>query len=415
MKAEIIASIIGIFAFNEGNQEIDKVLFKKDAEAVAEEIINLEKGELTQELRALLRRLIDKNYQDFVFENSETAKNVHESLSVEAEATQSATSAEFLRKNMLQFAVENEFASSEEEFQRWIHDVSIALTRKRVQKAGEKRDLMIAQAILSIDDLDKTINLFMGRIQEWYGLHFPELVHLLENQETYARLVLNLGDKKNFGLENLEKEGLSKDKAERIVDVAQKSMGAGLKGEDIQQMRELCKTALELSLLRGTLETYVNETMNETAPNLNVIAGSLLGARLIAIAGGLNALARMPASTIQVLGAEKALFRALKTGTRPPKHGLLFQHALIHEAARWQRGKVSRALAGKIAIAARVDAYGGKFAGPELKADLEKRVKDIREKYSEPPPAPSKQQQLQRRPKNFKRRFRHDGRRQQSR
>jgi nucleolar protein 56 len=415
MKASIITSAIGIFALDENNQVIDKVLFRKDVEEVAEEIINLEKGEVTQRLQLLLRALEDKNYQSFVFENSKTAKNVHESFNVEAETTESSTSAEFLRKHTLQFAVENEFVNSEEEFQKWVRDVSVALTRKRIQKAGEKRDLMIAQAILSIDDLDKTINLFMGRIQEWYGLHFPELVHLLENQETYARLVLNLGDKENFCLENLEKEGLPKDRAERIVDVAQKSMGAGLKGEDIQQMRELCKTALQLSLLRGTLETYVNEAMNETAPNLNAIAGSLLGARLIAIAGGLDSLARMPASTIQVLGAEKALFRALKTGTRPPKHGLLFQHALIHEAARWQRGKVSRALAGKIAIAARIDAYGGKFAGPELKADLEKRVKDIWEKYSEPPPAPSKQQQWQRRPKSFKRRFKHGGRRQATR
>jgi nucleolar protein 56 len=112
----------------------------------------------------------------------------------------------------------------------------------------------------------------------------------------------------------------------------------------------------------------------------------------------------MPASTIQVLGAEKALFRALKTGTRPPKHGLLFQHALIHEASRWQRGKVSRALAGKIAIAARIDAYGGKFAGLELKAGLEKRVKEIQEKYAEPPQAPLTQQWMKPQ-KRSKRRF----------
>jgi nucleolar protein 56 len=125
--------------------------------------------------------------------------------------------------------------------------------------------------------------------------------------------------------------------------------------------------------------------MEEVAPNTNAIAGPLLGARLIAVAGGLRNLAKMPASTIQVLGAEKALFRALRTGTRPPKHGLIFQHSLLHEAKPWQRGKVARGLAGKISIATRVDAFGGKFKGDELKRDLDRRIKEIQEKYRKPP------------------------------
>jgi nucleolar protein 56 len=124
---------------------------------------------------------------------------------------------------------------------------------------------------------------------------------------------------------------------------------------------------------------------NEVAPNIRVLAGPLLGARLIALAGSLRNLAKMPASTVQVLGAEKALFRALKTGARPPKHGILFQHTLVHEAKRWQRGKVARALAGKLAIAARTDAYSSKNLGEDLKADLDRRIEEINEKYGEPP------------------------------
>jgi len=99
-------------------------------------------------------------------------------------------------------------------------------------------------------------------------------------------------------------------------------------------------------------------------------------------------MAKLPASTIQVLGAEKALFRALKTKARPPKHGIIFQHPLIHDAKRWQRGKIARALAGKLAIAARVDAFSGKYAGDALKADLEKRIEEITERYEKPPPPP---------------------------
>jgi len=127
--------------------------------------------------------------------------------------------------------------------------------------------------------------------------------------------------------------------------------------------------------------------MEELAPNIRAVAGALLGARMIAIAGGLQNLAMRPASTIQVLGAEKALFRSLKTGARPPKHGLIFQHTLLHDAKRWQRGKIARVIAGKLAIAARADVFGeGHFIGDDLKADINKRVEEIREKYKEPPP-----------------------------
>ena len=111
---------------------------------------------------------------------------------------------------------------------------------------------------------------------------------------------------------------------------------------------------------------------------------------MIALAGSLRNLAVKPASTIQVLGAEKALFRSLKTGARPPKHGLIFQHNLLHDAKRWQRGKIARVLAGKLAIAVRADAFGGKFVADGLKADIEKRLKEIKEKYKEPPPAKEK-------------------------
>jgi nucleolar protein 56 len=405
MKATIIDSIIGVFAFDENSRLIEKALFEKDPETIASKILGIENGEVVEELDKLVKKLLNNGCDGFVFENPKIAKKVHETFNVETETIASSSSGESLRKNMPQFAVDNEFTKTEQEFQTWVHDVSIALTKKRVRKSVEKRDLMVAQAILSIDDLDKTINLFMSRIVEWYGLHFPELTHVLENQETYARLILNLGSRQNFATEALEKEGLPEDKGEQIKNAAATSMGASLKEDDMRQIQEVCKATWELSKLRQRLQTFVETTMNEVAPNVNALAGSLLGARLIAIAGGLDNLAKMPASTIQVLGAEKALFRALKTGARPPKHGLLFQNALIHEATRWQRGKVSRALAGKLAIAARIDAYGGKFVGDDLKANLERRVKEIKEKYAEPPtePAPEWQRPQRRLKRRFKR------------
>ena len=154
--------------------------------------------------------------------------------------------------------------------------------------------------------------------------------------------------------------------------------------------------------------------MQEVAPNTKTIAGSLLGARLIAIVGGLMNLAKLPASTMQILGAENALFRSLKTNARPPKHGVIFQHPLIHDGKRWQRGKIARALAGKLSIAARVDAFNGKYAGDELKADLDKRIEEIRERYANPPPPPPPTKRVpSRKPsdRKYPRRKKHDRKR----
>ena len=128
--------------------------------------------------------------------------------------------------------------------------------------------------------------------------------------------------------------------------------------------------------------------MLEVAPNIRGLVGPLLGARLISLAGGLSRLARLPASTIQVLGAEKALFRALRTGGRPPKHGVIFQYPAIHRSPRWQRGKIARALAAKLAIAARIDAFTGEYKADELKEELEKRIEEIKTLYAKPPKRP---------------------------
>ncbi|MGQ9565153.1 MAG: C/D box methylation guide ribonucleoprotein complex aNOP56 subunit [Candidatus Bathyarchaeales archaeon] len=385
MKAKIVSSILGFFAFDETDRLIDKVLFKKDANAVAEKIFKSETGVVVEELKLLIKRLVDDGYGEFAFESSEIGKNVKELFNVKVEVIKLSSVEHMMNKSMAQFAVDLEFVKTSDEFRDWLRDVSVALTKRRVRMAVEKRDLMVAQVILSIDDLDKTVNLFMSRVREWYGFHFPELDALLEKHETYARLVLNLGARENFTLGNLEKEGLPRDKAQQIANAAASSMGAAVREDDMKQVKELCKITLGLYEVRQALEAHVDSVMSEVAPNITAVVGPLLGARLIAVAGGLTNLAKMPASTIQVLGAEKALFRALKTGARPPKHGLLFQHPSIHEAARWQRGKVARALAGKIAIAARIDAYGGKYVGDELRMNLERRIKEIHDKYVEPP------------------------------
>jgi nucleolar protein 56 len=399
MRALIISTSFGIFAFNEENGVIEKVLFPKKPEEAAKVIVKIESGKIVDEIANLVGTLKTKGYDNFVFEDPVLAAEARERLGISVEVSKTTRAGELLRSDIGKFAVETGFAKSQREFDVWLHNLTMEITKLKVKGAVEKRDLVIAQAIQTLDDLDKTINLFMSRVREWYGIHFPELDRLLEKHETYARLVAELGGKENFTVENLEKHGIPKAKAEQIVKKAETSMGAELQETDMEKIQTLCKNVLNLYQLRQELEDYIDAVMDEIAPNTKALVGSLLGARLIAIAGGLTNLARRPASTIQVLGAEKALFRSLKTGTRPPKHGIIFQHALLHEAKKWQRGKIARALAGKIAIAARTDAFGGRYIGNELKADLEKRVEEIHEKYSEPPPKTT-----EKKPKHEKRR-----------
>jgi len=386
VKATVLESVMGVLAFDENNELVESVLFPKNAAEIADRLGKVEAGKIIDELADLVERLKAKGYSFFVFENVEIARNAHERLKIAVEVTRSSDAGELLHANLEKYAVQTSFVNVADELRDWTHRVSMELTKLRVRKASQKRDLVVAQAIQAIDDLDKTVNLFMGRIREWYGLHFPELDRLVEKHETYARLIVDLGRRENLSADSIEKEGLPRTRAEQIADVAGKSMGAELEENDLAQIQMLCRDTLRLYDARQSLEGYMDSLMEEVAPNIKALAGSLLGARLIALTGGLGNLARMPSSTVQVLGAEKALFRSLKTGTRPPKHGIIFQHTLIHEAKRWQRGKIARAIAGKLAIAARTDAYSGKYHGDDLKAGLERRIKEIQEKYEEPPP-----------------------------
>ena len=389
MKAVIIQFTFGVAAFNEQNNLLDKVLFPKKPQVAAKKIMKTEAGKVSDETASLISRLQKSGYDTFVFENANVAGEAQRSLGVKTEVSKPAE-AETLSALMEQLAVDTGFVKDVKELSVWNRNVSMELAKLRVKSAAEKRDLVISQAIQTLDDLDKTVNLFMGRLREWYGIHFPELDRLIEKHETYARLVMKLGYRENFSFEALEKESLPKDKAENTAQAAEKSMGAEMAEQDLAEIQALSKNVLELYELRKNMENYLDKTMEEVAPNTRAIAGSLLGARLIAIVGSLQNLAMKPASTIQVLGAEKALFRSLKTGARPPKHGLIFQHALLHDAKRWQRGKIARVLAGKLAIAARTDAFGGRYVGDALKVNIDKRLAEIREKYKEPPPAKEK-------------------------
>lgn len=402
MKAFIIVFPFGVAAFDEKNALVDKVLFPKKPQAAARSLLKTESGKISDEVFSLVTLLKNAGYDSFVFDNQNLAGEIHRKTSFDTEVSKPAE-AEILRGKMSEIALETNFIQDQQELNLWTRNVSMELAKLRIKGASEKRDLIIAQSIQTLDDLDRTVNLFMGRLREWYGVYYPELDRLVEKHETYARLAMNLGYKENYIQDNLEKENIPKERAQLIAKTAESSMGADIAEQDLNQIQNLSKNVLEMYELRKNMENYLDKTMEELAPNTRAVAGALLGARLIAIAGSLQNLAMRPASTIQVLGAEKALFRSLKTGARPPKHGLIFQHTLLHDAKRWQRGKIARVIAGKLSIAARADAFGGAFIADKLKGDINKRIEEIHEKYKEPPPPKEKKpEQLERREREFR-------------
>jgi nucleolar protein 56 len=223
-------------------------------------------------------------------------------------------------------------------------------------------------------------------MREWYGLHFPELDNLLQNATTYANIVTNNGQRENITSDFLKAIDIPENKIEIITGVAKRSRGGKITEQNLEILQDIAQQVIALSKIRKNLEDHIEISMEDVAPNVKGLLTASVGARLISKAGSLKKLSSMSASTIQILGAEKALFRTLKTGSNPPKHGILFQHPIIHSAPKWQRGKMARAIAAKTAIAARLDVYGQQVSVNEnLSHKLNERITEIQEKYKEPP------------------------------
>lgn len=278
--------------------------------------------------------------------------------------------------------IKSGFAENQTEAISKLRDFAINLSSSKVTKVSESPDLHIIQAINNLDEIDKMGNALSSRLREWYGLHFPELENVVDSIIGYSKIVV-VGKREKLSKEVFEDAGFPDSKVEMLMLISEKSRGGSISDENLVIVQTLAKQILDLHDLRKKLEEHIENQMNIIAPNLTAILGAAVGARILGRAGSLKKASSMPASTIQVLGAEKALFRSLKTGSQPPKHGLLFQHTLVHAAPRWQRGKIARAIAAKAAIAARVDVYSGEL-NQTLLEKLNIRVTEIGKKYEKP-------------------------------
>ncbi len=315
MAKFIFSNVIGTFVFDEHGKAIDSILFKD-----AEQFINKSAHEEKLKQRHIGIKSPDENV---------------------------------LQSILLFFKDKKYFPD--------FNARNIKITRSSI-KESVKKDLLIAQTASSIDDIDKAINLLVNRLREWYSYYNPEASYAYENHEKFVALI-----------NNKNKSQLLKE-----LNVSEKeAIGADLPEKDVSAIMELAQKVSTLFVLRHDCETYLEGLEKEECPNFLEVAGVTIAAKLIAHAGNMKRLAQMPASTIQILGAEKALFRHMRNKKKnlPPKYGIIHEHPLVQKCERKFEAKAARALADKLSIAIRIDYFKGKFIGDKLKKGLVDKFK----------------------------------------
>ncbi|HUR60823.1 MAG TPA: NOP5/NOP56 family protein [Candidatus Thermoplasmatota archaeon] len=254
-----------------------------------------------------------------------------------------------------------------------LHQAALTLARRKLSLSNTEGDRILAQEVRAIDDLVRTANLLVERLREWYALHAPEATRLVTDAETLAKLVSEKGDRTTVMA------------AIDQAKMAESSLGSDLDPADLTVLRGFAAALAAVHDSWHALEARVQELMVTVAPNLGHVVGPVLGARMIALSGGLNRMATWPAGTVQLLGAETALFRHIKEGTKPPKHGILFQHPQVHLAPPWQRGPIARILALAAAKAAKADAFTKNDLRPFLTEEVKKGIERIQRERPRPP------------------------------
>jgi len=323
----------------EDEKVLHQRLFPKDAAAIAERLALVEDWKVLPEERELM------SLADEVFVVEPRLERAGGNLT----------------KERVPFLDPDAFGYSRE----LLHEAMVSLAKSRMRAAIGPED-HLRQAVGALDEVQGQENALVERLREWYGLHFPELAPMVD-VGTYINLIAQHGRREQMPIDRGE------------------SVGADLSEREEEQVKRFATLAKSVSEERRAIETYVEWSIRELAPNVSELTGPILAARLVALAGSVEKLARAPAGTVQLLGAERALFRHLRSGSPPPKHGVLFQHPWVHHAPRWQRGAIARVFAGRIVMAARADAYTKRKIAPDLLKNLERAIEEIHRRKADRP------------------------------
>jgi len=389
LEAEVEASIQDVSAFN---SVVNLVAFSPFASALTAltNINSVSEGAVTPDLKNFIESNLPKKTKKFVLGvlDSKLGGAIAELLSIKC--SHIGVVPEIIRGIRFHFAKLvkglTDVGSSKAQL-----GLGHAYSRAKVKFNVNKSDNMIIQSIALLDQLDKDVNTFSMRIREWYSYHFPELVKIVNDNYSFAKCVKLLKDRKALleviaedksketeMLGKLEEILMDSGKAKTVIDAAKASMGMDISAVDLLNIDMFASRVVALADYRKGLSGYLQEKMALVAPNLATLIGDTVGARLISHAGSLTNLAKYPASTVQILGAEKALFRALKTKGNTPKYGLIFHSSFIARAGAKNKGRISRYLANKCSIASRIDCFSEnstKLFGEKLKEQVEDRLK----------------------------------------
>ena len=349
MKVYIITSLFGSFAIDENKNLLDYIPFPQNPKLAAQKFLESQE-KIIEEEQKLLDRLKDKEVF-FVIKKP----------SVNYEANKEVV--DYFNEHLFDFAMK--IFKTEQDFRNFFANASIELSKLKSKKQIQK-DKIVGIVIGAIDELEKTINVFVERLREWYGLHFPEFERSLKDHRKFVEYVVKYGHRSKIK----DYENLAKD-----------SFGIDFDEKDVKQVQSFAKQILALYEEKEKLEDYLEKILNEIAPNLTALATPKIAAKLIAKAGSLEKLAKLSSSTIQLLGSEKALFRYLHGKGKPPKHGYIYLHPLIQKAPKKLRGKIARALASKLNMAVKIDYYSKENRVKELKKQLEERIMEIYRKH----------------------------------
>ncbi len=333
MECYITYCVKGFYAFDNENELICTKLFPEDE--IVNRLSEIDSKQIVKEELDIINE-VSADYDEIIIESNKRLSDYdNDKITIKTPNR----GGEYLRANFEKFDLDND------ELSRIYQNFAIY----KIKKESASEDKHLIQAINSIDEIDESISKLIERIREWYALYFPEM-DTIKNNETYIRLIS----------QNKSKEEIIKAKPDAfpgdIIDLDE-----DINPIDLEIMNNYAKSIHEMQKTRRDIEDYIDAKMESLAPNLRLLVGSSLGAKLISHAGGIKRLAMYPSSTIQIMGAEKALFRHLKSGDRPPKYGLIYQHPQVRGAKWWNRGKIARMLAGKISLAVRRDVFTKTF------------------------------------------------------
>ncbi|KAK4213254.1 hypothetical protein QBC37DRAFT_400766 [Rhypophila decipiens] len=338
---------------------VKEVKFKEfakfdSAQTALEEISGLIEGKVTPKLASLLDEFKDEKKVTLAVAENKLGSSIGKLPNLNIKPISDSSTNDLFRA-LRQHLTELIPGMLPENFQEMSLGLSHSLSRHRLKFSPDKVDTMIVHAVSLLDELDKDLNTFAMRVKEWYGWHFPELAKILPDNLSYARVIVTLGMRSNATTADLS-EILPHEIETAVKAAADISMGTEINEEDLNNIKLLAEQVIGYSEYRKELSEYLENRMKAISPNMTELLGALVGARMIAHTGSLMNMAKNAGSTIQIIGAEKALFRALKTKHATPKYGLIYHASLVGQASGNNKGKMARQLASKVALGVRTDA-----------------------------------------------------------